>query len=111
MGLLLENTRRLLVNISSEAGSIGSCWRKTEYGYCMSKAALNMASAILQNRYRDESVKVLALHPGWVRTDMGGREAPILPPESAKKLFALITKHWNPDDPIYYDLDGQTMQW
>jgi hypothetical protein len=42
---------------------------------------------------------------------MGGREAPILPPESARKLFTLITKHWNPDDPIYYDLDGKTMQW
>jgi NAD(P)-dependent dehydrogenase (short-subunit alcohol dehydrogenase family) len=111
IGLLLESTRRILVNISSEAGSIGNAWRKTEYGYCMSKAALNMASAILQNRYRDESVKVLALHPGWVRTDMGGREAPILPPESAKKLHALISRHWNPADPIYFDLDGTPMPW
>lgn len=109
--LFMESTRRVLVNISSEAGSIGDCWRKSEYGYCMSKAALNMASAILQNRFRDDSVKVLALHPGWVRTDMGGREAPILPPESAKKLFALITRKWNPADPIYFDLEGKNMQW
>ena len=111
MGLFLESARRVLANISSEAGSIGDCWRKSEYGYCMSKAALNMASAILQNRFKDESVKVLALHPGWVRTDMGGREAPILPPESAKKLFALITKQWNPADPVYFDLDGKQMPW
>jgi NAD(P)-dependent dehydrogenase (short-subunit alcohol dehydrogenase family) len=111
LSLFMESTRRVLVNVSSEAGSIGNCWRKNEYGYCMSKAALNMACAILQHRFKEESVKVLALHPGWVRTDMGGREAPILPPESAKKLFALITKQWNPADPIYFDLDGKEMPW
>jgi NAD(P)-dependent dehydrogenase (short-subunit alcohol dehydrogenase family) len=109
--LFMESTCRVLVNISSEAGSIGDCWRKSEFGYCMSKAALNMASAILQNRFRDDSVKVLALHPGWVRTDMGGREAPIMPPESARKLFDIITRKWNVADPIYFDLDGKKMQW
>jgi NAD(P)-dependent dehydrogenase (short-subunit alcohol dehydrogenase family) len=111
IGLLLKGGRRQIVNISSEAGSVADSWRKSEYGYCMSKSALNMASSILQNRFREDGVKVLALHPGWVRTDMGGKEAPILPEESAKKLSALILKKWKPADPIYFDLDGKNMKW
>ncbi|MBN2351621.1 MAG: SDR family oxidoreductase [Spirochaetales bacterium] len=111
IGPLLRGKRKLLVNVTSEAGSIGDAWRKSEFGYCMSKAALNMASAILQNRYRDGGVKVLALHPGWVRTDMGGPEAPIPPEDSAAKLFALIRRKWRAEDPIYFDLDGKPMQW
>jgi NAD(P)-dependent dehydrogenase (short-subunit alcohol dehydrogenase family) len=111
IGALLRGKRKLLVNITSEAGSIGDAWRKSEFGYCMSKAALNMASAILQNRYRDGGVKVLALHPGWVRTDMGGAEAPIPPDESAAKLFALMAKNWKLDEAIYFDLEGRPMKW
>jgi NAD(P)-dependent dehydrogenase (short-subunit alcohol dehydrogenase family) len=111
IGPLLAGGRKLLVNITSEAGSIGDAWRKSEFGYCMSKSALNMASAILQNRYKDDGVKVLALHPGWVRTDMGGAEAPLLPADSAKKLFAVIQKKWRTTDPVYFDLDGKQMKW
>jgi NAD(P)-dependent dehydrogenase (short-subunit alcohol dehydrogenase family) len=111
IGPLISGKRKLLVNVTSEAGSIGDAWRKSEFGYCMSKSALNMASAILQNRYRENGVKVLALHPGWVRTDMGGAEAPILPDESARKLFALMQRKWELTDPIYFDLDGKPMKW
>ncbi|HNX57826.1 MAG TPA: SDR family NAD(P)-dependent oxidoreductase, partial [Spirochaetota bacterium] len=38
---VVRGKRKVFVNISSEAGSIGTCWRDREYGYCMSKAALN----------------------------------------------------------------------
>jgi NAD(P)-dependent dehydrogenase (short-subunit alcohol dehydrogenase family) len=41
----------------------------------MSKAALNMASVILQNYLREKGIKVLAVHPGWMRTRMGGEDA------------------------------------
>jgi NAD(P)-dependent dehydrogenase (short-subunit alcohol dehydrogenase family) len=111
IGLVRKGVRRRIVNVSSEAGSVADAWRKTEYGYCMSKSALNMASAILQNRFKEDGIKVLALHPGWVRTDMGGKEAPLLPEESAKKLFALILKKWKLTDPVYLDLDGKKMSW
>lgn len=111
MPILKKGSCKLIVNISSEAGSIKDAWRKSEYGYCMSKSALNMASKILQNRFGEEGIKVLAIHPGWVKTDMGGKEAPILPEESAKKIFDLILKKWKIKDPIYYDLDGKEMNW
>ena len=46
--LILNSEVKCMINISSEAGSIGDCWRKGEYGYCMSKAAQNMACAIMK---------------------------------------------------------------
>ncbi len=111
IALLKKGSFKLIVNISSEAGSITDAWRKSEFGYCMSKSALNMASKILQNRFEEDGIKVLAIHPGWVRTDMGGKEAPILPEDSAKKIYELITRKWKISDPIYFDLDGREMNW
>jgi NAD(P)-dependent dehydrogenase (short-subunit alcohol dehydrogenase family) len=111
ISLLKKGLIRRIVNISSEAGSITDTWRKSEYGYCMSKSALNMASKILQNRYKEDNIKVLAIHPGWVSTDMGGNEAPIKPHESAEKVYNLMLKNWNINDTIYYDLDGKEMSW
>ena len=108
---LMKGKLKKIINISSEAGSIEDAWRKNEFGYCMSKAALNMASKILQNRFEKDNIKVLAIHPGWVRTDMGGKEAPILPDKSAKKVYELIIKKWDLSDSIYFDLDGKEMNW
>lgn len=80
-------TKKVIVNISSEAGSIGECWRDREFDYCMSKAALNMQSVLLQKYLKSEGIKVLAIHPGWMRTDMGGAEADISPDTSAGGRF------------------------
>lgn len=109
--LVRKSRKKLIVNISSEAGSITNCWRKSEYGYCMSKAALNMASRILQNDLRDEGIKVLSLHPGWFSSDMGGTNAPITPIDAAKKVVTLLFKSYNLNDPVYYDSDGKVMAW
>ena len=65
----------LVVNISSEAGSIAGSRRKMEYSYCMSKAALNMGTKILSNELWDRSARIINIHPGWLRTVMGGPEA------------------------------------
>ena len=74
--LLERGTDKLLVNISSNAASIGDTTREKMLDYCMSKAALNMESRILQNSFHLKGIKVLALHPGWVRTDSGGPNNP-----------------------------------
>ena len=47
--LVLNSTEKTIVNISSEAGSIADCWRTGWFGYCMSKAANNMQSALVHN--------------------------------------------------------------
>ena len=77
----------------------------------MSKTALNMQSKILQNYLGPDGFKILVLHPGWMRTDMGGADADIHPDESAESIFRLATKDWQPSDGIYMDYDGSPRRW
>lgn len=84
----------LVITISSEAGSIGGCRRSQEYGYSMSKAALNMAMKTLSNDLHTQGVRVLLIHPGWLRTKMGGDAAlessrSISPEESAASIVEI----------------------
>ena len=109
--LLRKGNKKLIVNISSEAGSIGACGRTREYSYCMSKAALNMASRILQNAVRDEGIKVLALHPGWFSSDMGGVGAPITPLEAAEEVVKLVLNPPDLDGPIFVAPNGEALEW
>jgi len=109
--LLEKGGRKLIINVSSEAGSIADCWRESEFVYCMSKAALNMQSKILQNYLKPRGFKILAVHPGWMKTDMGGVEADIHPDVAAEGIFNLAVKNWNPDDAIYMDFLGQPLPW
>ncbi len=109
--LLEKGRKRLIVNISSEAGSITNCWRTSEFAYSMSKAALNMQSRILQNYLGPRGYHILAVHPGWMRTDMGGPDAEIEPAEAAEGILALVSRTWQAEDPIYMDYRGQPMPW
>jgi len=109
--LLRKGNKKLIVNFSSEAGSIGMCWRKSEYSYCMTKAALNMGSRILQNYLKDEGIKVLALHPGWFTSDMGGAEAPISPAEAARPIVKLILDSPGLEGPMFVDSSGVELEW
>jgi NAD(P)-dependent dehydrogenase (short-subunit alcohol dehydrogenase family) len=109
--LLRKGQRKLIINFSSEAGSIGACWRKSEYAYCMSKAALNMASRILQNALKEEGFKVLALHPGWFSSDMGGVDAPITPAEAAEEIVKLVLNPLSLVGPIFVASNGEALEW
>jgi NAD(P)-dependent dehydrogenase (short-subunit alcohol dehydrogenase family) len=109
--LLRKGNKKLIVNFSSEAGSIGACCRKSEYSYCMSKAALNMASRIMQNDLEEEGIKVLALHPGWFSSDMGGADAPITPSEAAEEIVKLVLNPPGLDGPVYVAPNGDAMEW
>src|SRR5690554_4535592 len=90
--MLEQGRRKIIVNISSEAGSIGDCWRTQEFAYCMSKAALNMQTRILHNYLSPRGFRIKAVHPGWLRTDMGGKEATLDPDESAAKIREIIER-------------------
>jgi NAD(P)-dependent dehydrogenase (short-subunit alcohol dehydrogenase family) len=109
--LLEKSDHKLILNISSEAGSITDCWRESEFAYSMSKAALNMQSRILQNYLKPRGFKILAVHPGWMRTDMGGADADINADEAAEGIFNLAVKKWDLDDEIYMDYRAQPISW
>lgn len=105
----------IVVNVSSEAGSITACGRDSEYGYCMSKAALNMASKMFSNEIKDTDIKVFCYHPGWMRTQMGGERAAasefsISAKESADRLIELV-KNIRSMDGMFYDYLNEKWDW
>lgn len=104
--LLEQSDRGILVNISSEAGSVGANWRDTGFGYCMSKAALNMQSRILEKYLAPRGVKVFAIHPGWMQSDMGGPDADIAPAEAAEGILRLVASDTYRDKPMYVVYNG-----
>jgi NAD(P)-dependent dehydrogenase (short-subunit alcohol dehydrogenase family) len=109
--LIRAGLGKLIVNISSQMGSIGSCRREGEYAYSMSKAALNMASQIMQNALGKEGIKVLALNPGWFSSDMGGSGAPITPAVAAERIVRLIMNPPRLDGPVFIDSSGSVLEW
>lgn len=109
--LMEKGQKKIIVNISSEAGSITDSWRISEYGYTMSKTALNIQSKVLQNYLKPKGFKVLALHPGWMRTDMGGPDADISPEQSAEGIIQLVNRDWSSDEGIYFDYRGVPLPW
>jgi len=109
--LLEKGEGKLILNISSEAGSISDCRRENQFAYCMSKAALNMQSKILQNYLKPRGFTVLAVHPGWMRTNMGGQAATLDSDESAEGIFQLAAREWTVDDSIYVDYQGIPLAW
>ncbi|MFC3750124.1 SDR family NAD(P)-dependent oxidoreductase [Paenibacillus sp. GCM10012306] len=116
MGLLLQSEQKLIVNISSEAGSVGRNKRTNMYGYCMSKSALNMQSSLLHNHLKELGGQVMIFHPGWLQTYMGGKIdefATTTPEESAYKIMALVQNHkqYLGEEPAYLDLDGNHWPW
>lgn len=116
MGLLLQGKQKLIVNISSEAGSISRNQRINMYGYCMSKAALNMQSSLLHNHLRVMGDQVMVFHPGWLQSYMNGDKndtAPIPPEESARKIMGIVQEHKTHMglEPAYLDLDGNPWPW
>ncbi|BER93372.1 SDR family NAD(P)-dependent oxidoreductase [Atrimonas thermophila] len=115
INLIMKSTKKMIINISSEAASITNCWRKKEFGYAMSKVALNMQSAILQNHLKEYGVKVLAIHPGYLQTYMLGRknlEADLRPEESAIKIYEnFISQKFDLEGPIFYDYLGRELPW
>ncbi|HEY4016446.1 MAG TPA: SDR family oxidoreductase [Polyangiaceae bacterium] len=100
----------VFVNVSSEAGSIGQCWRDREFDYCMSKAALNMATAIFANLLRGK-VHVFSMHPGWMRTDMGGPRASLDPEEVAEGVATKLLAVPVPIAAPFVDHEGHPLPW
>lgn len=85
-----------IINISSRYGSFNMpIDDDTSLGYRMSKAALNMHTRFLANRLADKGIKVSAIHPGWVKTDMGNESATEdakpdrEPAEAAEEIYKL----------------------
>ena len=110
VSLLERGEHRLVVNVSSEAGSLQRSWRDKGFGYCMSKAALNMQTTMLDLALKPKGIAVIAVHPGWMRTDMGGSNATLDPAESAEGMYRLVTSA-DASTPRFVQHDGKPFPW
>jgi NAD(P)-dependent dehydrogenase (short-subunit alcohol dehydrogenase family) len=108
---LRAGRRRIIVNITSQLGSIASNNGGSSYSYRGSKAALNMLTVSLANELAPDGFTCVAVHPGWVRTAMGGENAPISPQQSAKHLLDLIERLTPADNGSFLNHDGGPLPW
>ncbi len=106
-----RSERKLIVCISSRLGSITASASGGRYIYRSSKAALNAVVANLAADLRSRGVTVVALHPGWVRTDMGGPNAPLGPTESIAAMRSVIDRLTPADTGRFLNYDGSGIPW
>jgi len=100
-----------VANITSQLGSIANTARFGTPSYDISKAAQNMATALLAAALRERGIIVVALHPGWVQTDMGGAGATVTPTDSVAGLLRVLSKLRIDDSGSFLDWRGQPLPW
>ena len=111
LNLLRGSTNPRIINISSQLGGLERKTSGGQYGYCASKAALNMITRALAGDLRSEGIPVVTVHPGWVQTDMGGVHATLTPEESVSNLITLFDKLSLADSGSFLKWNGETHPW
>jgi NAD(P)-dependent dehydrogenase (short-subunit alcohol dehydrogenase family) len=110
--LLKRGMNPVVVNISSDNGSISRRTHAGKYGYCASKAALNMMTKILSVELRSYGIVIVSLHPGWVKTSMTRNEnAPLEPSESIGGMMQVIESLSTEDTGRFLDWKGNEIPW
>jgi NAD(P)-dependent dehydrogenase (short-subunit alcohol dehydrogenase family) len=104
---LMQGQAKKLVNISSKMGSIQDNDSGASYMYRISKTAVNMLTQNMAHDFADDDICVLAFHPGWVQTDMGGPNALITPEESVKAMLATIDQKTQSDSGGFFERTGE----
>lgn len=100
-----------LVTISSRMGSMGANTTGGEYVYRSSKAAVNAVMRSLAIDLAPEGIIVAVLHPGWVRTDMGGAAATLDVETSADGLAAVLLGLTTAQSGGFFNHDGAPLVW
>lgn len=109
--LLIQGEKMsLVINITSEAGSISKCYRTNLIDYGMAKAALNMGTMNLANVFKDnDKINIFCVHPGWIRTDgKPDNQAPLSSYDAAEILRKLFEeKRYDKTGPRFITNEGE----
>ena len=97
--------------ISSLMGSIDDCHSGRSYAYRASKTALNMLSVAMKKEAVEDNISFLILHPGWVKTRMGGEHAPVELTDSVQGMLDLIDSHDIENSGRFVQYDGVDLPW
>lgn len=101
-----------VVNISAILASIqDNSTLRSNLPYRTSKAALNMITKSLSIDLAKDGILAVALHPGWVQTDLGGKNAPITTAESVSSMLKLIGSLDESKSGSFLNHDGTTIPW
>ena len=100
-----------VVMISSLMGSIDDCHSGRSYAYRASKTALNMFTVAMKKEAREDNISFLILHPGWVKTRMGGENAPVEMDTSVDGMMNLIEQHNLEESGRFVQYDGVDLPW
>ncbi|KAM4572498.1 C-signal-like [Odontesthes bonariensis] len=107
--------RSAIINMSTLISSIEKCPETFSgaqmYPYRTSKAALNMLTRCQSEDFKINNILVTAIHPGWVRTEMGGEQAPLSTQDSVGAVLNVISSLSNKDSGMLLDLQGNRIPW
>ncbi len=100
-----------VLNLSSELASIAQRKAFSTPSYCISKAALNMATRLMAFELEQRGIGCAAVHPGWVKTDMGGANAPLAVEDSVRALIGFIERLAPEHYGGFFASDGRRLPW
>jgi len=108
--MLEQSNNAKIINISSMMAALG---RESTgmYAYRSSKAALNKVSQTMAVELREKGIIICPVHPGWVKTDMGGQDAQITAFESATGIFKLVENISIKDSGTFLTWEGDIHVW
>jgi len=108
---LFMGKRKLVACMSSKMGSTTDNSSGNSYIYRSSKAALNAVVKSLSIDLKEHGIISVALHPGWVKTEMGGPDAEITARESVESIFSHLMLLTIEDSGRFIDIDGSDIPW
>lgn len=100
-----------VVNISSHLGSLKKKNGSSYPAYCASKAALNMMTRAQAAELKEQGITVIAMTPGWVKTDLGGEDAPITVEQSVTGMIRVIDRLRLRHSGRFYTWRGRRHPW
>jgi len=107
----MGSDKAAVVNMTSVLGSIALNNDGGLYPYRCSKAALNMATKSLSSDLKNDDILVTCVHPGWVKTDMGGSNAPMSIDSSCSSLVTFIQNINEKHNGGFFQWDGKALKW
>lgn len=100
-----------IIFISSQMGSIDDNYSGRFYFYRSSKSALNSAAKSLSIDWKEDGISILILHPGWVKTDMGGGNAKLEIPDSISQMIKVINDLNLNNSGSFVNYAGAKLEW
>ncbi|XP_054714053.1 C-factor-like isoform X1 [Uloborus diversus] len=107
----LKVGKSAILNISAHLGSIEENTTGDYLSYRISKAAVNMVTKTLAMELKPSDIFVMALHPGWVKTDMGGKAAPLTPEQSVNGMLTVLAKAEESQRGCLFNNRGKRIPW